>query len=51
MTEFAYNYAKNASTNYTFFELNCGYHSFFFYKDDLDPRLKSKIVEELSSEL
>ena len=26
MAEFAYNNAKNASTGFTLFELNCGYH-------------------------
>ena len=26
IAEFAYNIAKNASTYYTQFEINCGYH-------------------------
>ena len=51
MTEFTYNNAKNASTGYTLFELNCGYSPRVFYKEDLDPRSKSKTVEELSSKL
>ena len=51
MAEFAYNNAKNASTGHTLFELNCGYHPRVFYKEDLDPRSKSKTAEELSSEL
>ena len=51
MAEFAYNNAKNASTGHTHFELNCGYHPRVSYKKDLDPRLKLKTVEELSSEL
>ena len=51
MPKFAYNNAKNASTGYTPFELNCGYHLWFSYKEDLDPRSKSRTAEELSSEL
>ena len=51
MAEFANNNAINASNGHTFFELNCGYLSRVFYKEDLDLRLKSKTVEELSSEL
>ena len=51
MAKFAYNNAKNASTGYTPFELNCGYHLWFSYKEDLDPRSKSRTAEELSSEL
>ena len=51
MAEFAYNNAKNASTGYTPFELNCRYHSWVFYKKDLDLRPQSKIVEKLSSKL
>ena len=51
MVEFAYNNAKNASTSYTPFKLNCGYHPCVSYKEDLDPRSKSKTVEKLSSEL
>ena len=53
MAEFAYNNAKNASTGYTPFELNCGYHPRVSYEEEeiLDPRSKSKTAEELSSEL
>ena len=51
MAEFAYNNAKNASTGHTLFELNCRYHLCVSYKEDLDPRSKSKTAEELSSEL
>ncbi len=38
MAEFAYNNVKNASTSYTSFELNCGYHPKTSYKEDVDPR-------------
>ena len=51
MVEFAYNNAKNASISHTFFELNCGYHLWVSYKEDLDPCLNSKTAEELSFEL
>ena len=51
MAKFAYNNAKNASTGYTPFELNCGYHLWVSYKKHLDPCSKSKTAEELSFEL
>ena len=51
MAEFTYNNAKNANTGYTPFKFNCGYHLWVFYKKDLDPRSKLKIMEELSSKL
>ena len=51
MAEFAYNNTKNASTGFTLFELNCGYHPRVSYKEDLDPRSKSKTAKELSSKL
>ena len=51
MAEFTYNNAKNASTSYMSFELNCGYHLRVFYKENLDLCLKSKTAEELFSEL
>ena len=51
MAEFAYNNAKNISTGHTLFELNCGYYPRVFYKKDLNPYLKLKTAEELSSKL
>ena len=48
MAEFADNNAKNASTRYTLFELNCGYYSCVFYEKDFDLCSKSKTVEEVS---
>ena len=53
MAKFAYNNAKNTRIGYTSFKLNCEYHSCIFYKEKeiLDFHLKSKTVEELSSEL
>ena len=51
MAEFAYNNAKNASTGYIPFELNCGYHLWVSYGKNLDPRSQSKTAKELSSKL
>ena len=51
MAEFVYNNAKNASTGFMPFEFNCGYHSWGSYKEDFDPRSKSRTAEELSSKL
>ena len=51
MAEFAYNNAKNASTNYMPFELNRGYHPWVSYEENIDPYFKSKLVDELLSEL
>ena len=51
IAEFAYNNAKNASTGYTLFELNCGYHLWVSYKEDIDPRSKSKSADKLLAEL
>ena len=51
MDEFAYNNAKNASTGYTSFELNCGYHPRVFYKEDLNLCSKSKPAKEPSFKL
>ena len=51
IAEFAYNNAKNTSTGYMPFELNCGYYPRVSYKEDLDPRSQSKTAEGLFSEL
>ena len=51
MAKFAYNNAKNASTGYTPFELNCGYHPCVSYEEDLDSHSKSRTAEELFSGL
>ena len=50
MAEFAYNNAKNASTSYTPFELNCGYHFRMSYEEDVDSCSQSKSADELSAE-
>ena len=51
MAKFAYNNAKNASTGHTPFDLNCGYHPRMSFKEEVDPRSKSKLADELSAEL
>ena len=51
MAEFAYNNAKNISTDYTPFELNYGFHPRVSYKEDVDSRTKSKIADQLATEL
>ena len=51
MAEFAYNNAKNTSTNYISFELNCGYHLQVFYKKDVNLCFQSKLVDKLATKL
>ena len=51
MAEFAYNNAKHASTGYTSFKLNCGYHPRVSYKEDVNSRSKSKAADELTEKL
>ena len=51
MAVFAYNNAKNASDGYMSFELNCGYHPWISYKEDIDPRSQSKSADKRSAEL
>ena len=51
MAEFAYNNAKNASTNHTLFKINCGYHPRISFEKDTDPCFWSKTAKKLFSEL
>ena len=51
MVKFAYNNAKNASTGYTPFKLNCGYHQRVFFKKNTDLHSKLKSAEKLLAEL
>ena len=51
MAEFAHNNAKNKSTSYTPFELNCDYHPRISYKERVDPCSKSKSADKLSAKL
>ena len=51
MAEFVYNNSKNASTGYTPFELNYGYHSRMLYEEEVNSRSESKSADEVSKEL
>ncbi len=51
MVEYAYNNAKNASTSYTSFEFNCGFHPQASYKEDINPYSQLKSVDELTTNL
>ena len=51
MAEFGYNNAKNASTGFTSFELNCGFDPGDSYGEDTDLRSKSKAADKLAGEL
>ena len=51
IAEFAYNNAKNTSTNHMSFKLNYSYHPWMSYKKKFDPRSKFKLAEKLSAEL
>ena len=51
MAEFAYNNAEHASMGYTPFKLNCRYHSRVSYKEDVNPRSRSKAADELTKKL
>ena len=50
MTRFAYNKAKNTRTDYTLFELNCGYHPCIIYKENINLFFKSKTANKQVSE-
>lgn len=47
MAEFAYKNTKNVSIGHTLFKLNCSYYFRMLYKEDIDPRSKSKSADEL----
>ena len=51
MAEFAYNNAKNTSTSYTSFKLNCGFHLRVSYKKDVNPHSKLKTIDQLATKL
>ena len=51
MAEIAYNNAKHTSTSYTSFQLNCEYQPRISYENDVDNRLESKAVDELTKKL
>ena len=47
IAEFAYNHARNASTDHTPFELNCGYHLRESYQEDVNFHSESKLADKL----
>ncbi len=51
MTEFAYNNTKNTSTSHMSFELNCGYHLYVSYEENVDLYSQLKSTDELAIEL
>ena len=51
MAEFAYNNAKNASTGYTPFELNCGYYLRVSFAKNVDLHSRSRSANKLAKEL
>ncbi len=51
MAKFAYNNAKNASIRHTLFKLNCGYHPRVSFKEEVDPRSRSRSANKLAEEL
>ncbi len=51
MAEFVYNNTKNASTEYTSFELHYSYHPRVSFKENIDPYLRSRSANKLAKEL
>ena len=51
MAEFAYHNAKHNSMGYTSFKLNCEYYPHIFYKENVNPRSRSKEADELTEKL
>ena len=51
MAKFTYNNVKHTSTGYTLFKLNCRYHLYVSYKEDIDTHSRSKATNELTEEL
>ena len=50
MTKFIYNNAKNASTSFTPFKLNCGYHLCISNQKDINSCSQSKLTNNLADE-
>ncbi len=51
MVKFVYNNAKNATISHTSFKINYGYHLRVSFKEDVDPRSRSRSANELAEEL
>lgn len=48
---FSYNNIKNTNISHIFFKLNCEYHLYISYEQNLNPYSKSKITKKLFSKL
>ena len=44
MTEFIYNHIKSGSIKYTLFKFNYGYYIYNSWKDNINPRFKSRLA-------
>lgn len=51
MAKFIYNNDKNANISHLSFEINYRFYFRIFYKDDINPQWKSKVVEKLTIKL
>ena len=51
MAKFVYNNAKNASINYTIFELNCSNYLRVLLKKNVNSHLKSHSTDKLAKKL
>lgn len=51
MTEFAFNNAKNITTEFTFFEQNFGFNHPISYKKDVNHCSKSKAVDKIVAQI
>ena len=51
IAKFIYNHAKNASSSFIFFELNCSYYQNTLYNKNINLNLKSKITNKLIAKL
>lgn len=51
MTKFVYNNIENIGTNHTFFKLNCGYHPYISFKDEMNPYSKFCSADKLAKKV
>ncbi len=49
IAEFFYNNAKNISTGYTLFKLNCKFYPRVSFKKDINSQLRSRSANKLES--
>lgn len=51
MTEFVYNNIKNLNSGQISFKLNCNYHIYIFYKNNIVYKSKFKLVDIIIAKL